>query len=133
MGASHESPIPMIHVDTSFLIDALTGGSPAASKLDAWVAADQIIAMSAVAWTEFLCGPLDGRTASLAAVLVDRRLDYTVEMTTVAARLFNGTGRRRGTLTDCMIAAAAIAESTPIATGNPRDFSKFEEYGLALA
>ncbi len=133
MGASHESPIPMIHVDTSFLIDALTGGSPAASKLDAWVAADQIIAMSAVAWTEFLCGPLDARAASLASGIVERRVDYTAEMGAVAARLFNKTGRRRNSLPDCMIAAAAIAEGTAIATGNPRNFSRFEEYGLALA
>jgi len=89
--------------------------------------------MSSVAWTEFLCGPLDARAASLAATLVDRRLDFTTEMAEVAARLFNLTGRRRNSMTDCMIAAAAIAEDTAIATGNPRDFSRFEEHGLALA
>jgi len=123
----------MIHLDTSFLIKALRAGSAESRRLGAWARAEETIVMSAVAWTEFLCGPLDQRTVSLAAVLVDQRLDYTIEMSTVAARLFNGTGRRRGTMTDCMIAAAAITESAAIATGNARDFSKFEEYGLALA
>ena len=94
---------------------------------------DEKIVVSAVAWTEFLCGPLDERAASLAARLVDRWVDYTVEMTAIAARLFNNTGRRRGSLPDCMIAAAAIAEDTAIATGNRRDFARFEQYGLTLA
>lgn len=88
--------------------------------------------MSAIAWTEFLCGPLDATAVSLAAVIVDRRIDYTAEVADLAARLFNGTGRRRNSLTDCMIAATAIAEDTPIATSNLRDFSRFEAHGLTL-
>ena len=94
---------------------------------------NETFAMSAIAWTEFLCGPLDATAVSLAAVIVDHRLDYTAEMAAVASQLFNTTGRRRNSLADCMIAAAAIAEGAPIATSNPRDFSRFEEYGLAVA
>ena len=123
----------MIHLDTSFLIRGLRAGSPESERLTAWAQADETIAMSAVAWTEFLCGPLDAGTASLAAVIVDRRVHYTDEMATVAARLFNDTGRRRNSLTDCMIAATAIAEGIAVATSNRRDFSRFEVFGLALA
>ena len=89
--------------------------------------------MSAIARTEFLCGPLDATAVSLATVVVERRADYTVEAADVAARLFNGTGRRRNSLTDCMIAATAIAEGAPISTSNPRDLSRFEAHGLAVA
>ena len=41
-------------------------------------------------------------------------------------------GGRRGSLIDCMIAAAAIADSAPIATGNTSDFRRFEDSGLTL-
>lgn len=133
MDGSAESAVAMIHVDTSFLIKGLRAGSPESEKLRAWARAEKTIVVSAVAWTEFLCGPLDEREASLAAALVDRQLDYTMEMTAIAARLFNDTGRRRSSLPDCMIAAAAIAEETAIATGSPRNFARFEEHGLMIA
>lgn len=123
----------MIHFDTSFLIRSLLAGSPESERLGAWTQANETFAMSAIAWTEFVCGPLDATSVSLATVIVDRRLDYTAEVADLAAQLFNGTGRRRSSLSDCMIAATAIAEGAPIATSNRRDFSRFEAHGLALA
>ena len=123
----------MIHFDTSFLIRSLLAGSPESERLETWTRANETFAMSAIAWTEFLCGPLDATAVSLATVVVERRLDYTVEAADIAVRLFNRTGRRRNSLTDCMIAATAIAEDAPIATSNPRDFSRFEAHGLAVA
>ena len=123
----------MIHLDTSFLIRALIPDSPESERLGAWARKNETITISSVAWAEFLCGPLDARAVSVAATLVDRRLDFTVGMAEVAARLFNRTGRRRNSMTDCMIAAAAITEDTAIATNDIRDFSRFEEHGLALA
>lgn len=123
----------MIHLDTSFLIRCLRAGSPESERLEAWTQANERFAMSTIAWTEFLCGPLDSTAVSLAAVIVDRRVDYTAEVAGLAAQLFNGTGRRRNSLADCMIAATAIAEDAPIATSNHRDFSRFEAQGLAVA
>ena len=123
----------MIHLDTSFLIRSLRAGSAESERIEAWTRANETFAMSAIAWTEFLCGPLDAIAVSLATVIVDRRLDYTAEAADLAAKLFNGTGRRRNSLADCMIAAAAIAEGAPIATSNPRDFSRFEAHGLHVA
>lgn len=123
----------MIHFDTSFLIRALQAGSPESGRIEAWTKANETFAMSAIAWTEFLCGPLDETAVSLATVIVDHRPDYTAEMAALAAELFNSTGRRRSSLADCMIAAAAISEGAPIATSNPRDFARFETHGLEKA
>ena len=89
--------------------------------------------MSVIAWSEFLCGPVDETALSLASLVVGQRLEFTEEMATISARLFNGSGRRRGTTIDCMIAAGAIAAGARVATGNPNDFRRFEAFGLTLA
>ena len=123
----------MIHLDTSFLIRALVRGSTEDARLREWIGADEPVGMSVIAWSEFLCGPIDDTALPLASLVVGRRPEFTAEMATISARLFNESGRRRGTMIDCMIAAAAIAEGAGIATANPADFSRFEALGLVLA
>ena len=89
--------------------------------------------MSAVAWAELLCGPLSPGEKELAAGVVEQRIKFTPAHAEIAARLFNESGRRRGSLIDCMIAAAAIADGAPIATNNDGDFRRFADAGLTLA
>ena len=88
--------------------------------------------MSAVAWAEFLCGPLHPSELALAQDIVAVRRDFTAQDATLAARLFNESGRRRGSLSDCMIAATALVDGAPIATVNVVDFRRFESFGLEL-
>ncbi len=123
----------MIHLDTSFLIRALASGSQEDARLREWIGANEPLGMSTVAWAEFLCGPVDQAALSVASMVVGQQSPFTEEAAFIAARLFNGSGRRRGTMIDCMIAATAIAEEAAVATGNPDDFSRFEAFGLALA
>ena len=122
----------MIQLDTSFLIRALNLGSPEDRKLRAWIGAGETLSMSAVAWAEFLCGPLDGSELALAAQIVEQHSDFTSDHATIASRLFSETGRRRGSLIDCMIAAVALADGAPIATENVADFRRFEAFGLRV-
>ena len=123
----------MIHLDTSFLIRALNRGSPEDWRLRRWIQDGEILGMSAVAWAELLCGPLSPGEKELAAGVVEQRIDFTPTHAEIAARLFNTSGRRRGTLIDCMIAAAAIVDGAPIATSNDGDFRRFVDAGLTLA
>lgn len=123
----------MIHLDTSFLIGALAPDSQEDARLREWLGANRPLGMSTVAWAEFLCGPVDEAALSVASVVVGRQSRFTEEMAVIAARLFNRSGRRRGTMVDCMIAATALAEEAAIATSNPDDFRRFEAFGLALA
>ena len=88
--------------------------------------------MSAVAWTELLCGPLVESHRELATRVVSRRLAFLEEDAVLSARLFNDTGRRRGSWIDCMIAATAVRAREPLATSNVADFRRFAAHGLAL-
>ncbi|HYL22688.1 MAG TPA: type II toxin-antitoxin system VapC family toxin [Gemmatimonadales bacterium] len=122
----------MIHLDTSFLIRALVPGSREDGRLRSWLADAQPLGISAIAWTEFLCGPLDSHAVELALRVVGEQVPFTSEDAGVAARLFNVSGKRRGTLIDCMVAASCIRGSAELATANPADFKRFEQAGLRV-
>ena len=123
----------MIHLDTSFLIRGFVSGTPENRVLRGWLGADETLAVSTVAWMEFLCGPVEPREMEFATSIVNRHIDFKPAHAEIAARLFNLSGRRRRLFVDCAIAATAIAEDAPIATTNERDFSRFESEGLTLA
>ena len=123
----------MIHLDTSFLIRALVAGSAQDQELRSWISDGEVLGMSAVAWAEFLCGPLRSSALELAADLIGPPTEFTPGEAALAARLFNDSGRRRGALLDCMIAATALGEGAQIATVNVKDFRRFEPFGLRLA
>ena len=98
----------IIHLDTSFLIRALSANSAQDKQLREWIADGVKLGMSAIGWIEFLCGPLDSGQLALAAAIVGEPEPFVLEDSSRAAELFNRAGRRRGSLVDCMIAATAI-------------------------
>ena len=122
----------MIHLDTSFLIRALVRGSDEDTLLRGWLAAGETLGMSAVAWAEFRCGPIDDDASRLARQIVEHRVEFSEQQADVAAQLYNESGRRRGTLIDCMIAAAALVEGAAIATANAADFRRLRPAGVTV-
>ena len=124
----------MIHLDTNYLIGLLVKGSPQALDVDAWLAAGQPLAASAIAWTEFLNGPVTPLAVSRAETVLESRIvSFGRPEAVLAAELFNKTGRRRGSRLDCLIAATAIAAQAEVATVNQTDFTAFVPHGLTLA
>jgi len=123
----------MIHLDTSFLIRAMTPKSTEDGRLRRWLAAGESIGISAVSWAEFLCGPVEAGDVDLATRIVGEPLALLGADGPSTATLFNLGGRRRGSLADCMIAATAIRAGAALATRNPRDFRRFGSAGLTIA
>lgn len=123
----------MIHLDTSFLIRALAQGTPEDRSLRRWIANGEQLAISAVAWAEFRCGPLTSAELATVGAMIGNHPAFTKDDAETAARLFNETGRRRGSLIDCMIAAAALADDAPVATANRADFERLQSFGVAVA
>jgi len=122
----------VIHLDTSFLIQAIAGVAACERPVRRWLEQGEELAMSAVAWAEFLCGPLGPTEHQLAIRFITLRVPLTEQHAALAARLYNDTGRRRGSLVDCMIAATAIRSGASLATANAADFRRFLEGGLRL-
>ncbi|MGQ0767079.1 MAG: type II toxin-antitoxin system VapC family toxin [Gemmatimonadota bacterium] len=123
----------MIHLDTSFLIRGLVAGTPEAIDLRRWIATGEQLGVSVIAWTEFRCGPLSDEAVVLAEQLLGAPEAFTASHAELSAKLYNASGRQRGTLVDCMIAATAIIADADLATSNSSDFARLNPLGLRLA
>jgi len=122
-----------IHLDTSFLIRAMIRNTVQDARLREWLTAGESVAISAIAWTEFLCGPVSPTDVELARALIQEQIAYHEEDASLAARLHNQSGRRSRSLPDCMIAASCIRAGARLATSNRSDFERLESQGLRLA
>jgi predicted nucleic acid-binding protein len=122
----------MIHLDTNFLIAGLVTATPENKYIVDWLAAGESIGLSVIAWAEFLCGPVTPQQTALAAVAFPNPESLTPQDAARAADLFNATGRRRGSLADCLIAATCLRLGASIATNNQNDFQRFTPMGLII-
>jgi predicted nucleic acid-binding protein len=122
----------LTHLDADFLIRSLLPGTSEDRLLKKWVRTGDPIAVSAIAWTQLLCGPVESAQTELLAAVVGDPIPYTAANAALAARLFNLSGRRRGSLADCMIAGTAIRVDAALATCNVADFRRLEMYGLRI-
>lgn len=124
----------MILLDTNYLIRVLIAGTSEAEEVIRWYRSGEELCASAVAWYEFLCGPVDdGAVMVVGNLIADRVLPFTAAQAAESARLYEAVGRKRQLRVDAMIAAAAIVSGAALATGNLADFAAFEPFGLRLA
>ena len=124
----------MIHLDANFLIGSVNRHSPPAILLKKWLQSRETFAASSVAWAEFLNGPVRSDQIQQVEYLIQGRvISVGRSEAEIASQLFNQTGRRRGSLPDCFIAATAICLRAPLATENQKHFAPFVASGLRLA
>ena len=124
----------MIHLDTNFLIGSVNHLSPTAATLRNWLQGGETFATSAVAWAEFLHGPVSSKYVQDVDLLLQGRIiPFGRAEAEIASQLFNQTGRRRGSQPDCFIAATAIRSRASLATHNRKHFLPFIAAGLRLA
>jgi len=123
----------MIHLDTNFLIQISVAGSAAHARFSSWASTPEIVNVSTIAWAEFLCGPIDAAGEAFARQIFPQPEPFLPADATLAASLFNKTGRRSRSLADCMIAAMAVRCGAKLATLNGGDFQLLTRHGLVLA
>lgn len=123
----------MILLDTNYLIESLVVGSKAATEVSQWLGSGERIGIAAIAWYEFLCGPLTVEESDLAKAIVAGGIQPFMDREAkIAANLFNATDRKRTLRVDAMIAGTAIAAGARLAKRNLEDFSPFVPHGLVL-
>lgn len=120
-----------IHLDTNFLVALEDEQSLETALVTGWLQQNREIRVSAVAWAEFLCGPVTD--TGILEALLPSPVSFDAADASRAAALFNATGRRPRSLQDCMIAASAIGANAELATVDVKDFQRFEQFGLRIA
>ncbi len=121
----------MIHLDTSVLVDALTGGDTAPA-LRAAIADGERLSVSSLVLYEWLRGPRRPSELAAQAQLFPAEeavaLDHAVARS--AAELYRRVKRPRGREIDLAIAACALAHEASLWTLNRQDFADI--HGLSL-
>ena len=124
----------MIQLDANYLILGAVASTPQNADLRRWLSQGEATSTSAVAWMEFVTGPVGPElVASVRQIVEDRILPMGRDEAELAAELFNAVGRERALRYDCLIAATAIRAGARLATANRGDFSLFVPQGLELA
>jgi predicted nucleic acid-binding protein len=121
-----------VHLDTNVLALAFTEETPAQLKIDQWVAEGVSLEVCAIAWAEYLCGPILPIHEALARRLFPLPEPILACDAERAASLFNLSGRRKGSLPDCLVAAVALRCGVPLATADAAHFKAYEPHGLNL-
>jgi predicted nucleic acid-binding protein len=114
----------MIHLDTSVLIDALTGPRRSAPQLRALIAQGERIAFSSIVLYEWRRGPRHQDELRVQETLfpAESVAVFGKEDAVLAADLYRQVSRPRGRELDLAIAATAILHDATFWTLNPRDF-----------
>ena len=114
----------MIHLDTSVLIDALTGPRRSAPALRTAIASGERIGFSTIVLYEWLRGPRSEAELDAQARLFPREsaVPFGHEEAATAARLYAAVRRARGREVDLAIAACALSRGAALWTLNDDDF-----------
>jgi predicted nucleic acid-binding protein len=122
----------VIHLDTSVLVDALTGPRRSAPDLRKAIERGERVQVSAIVLYEWLRGPRQPSELADQELLFPRNeaVSFGAEEATVAARLYARVHRARGREIDLAIAACALSYGASLWTLNPDDFADIPDLVL---
>jgi len=115
----------VIHLDTSVLVDALTGQQRSAGALRAAIAGGERVLLSAIVLYEWLRGPrIEPELAMQAALFPSAStIAFGPEEARRAADLYRRIARGRGRDLDLAVAACALVHEARLWTLNRADFA----------
>jgi predicted nucleic acid-binding protein len=114
----------VIHLDTSVLVDALTGGGKSAGALRRTIEDGERVELSTLALYEWLRGPRRAEELAAQEALFPREAAaaFGTPEATIASELYRAVARPRGREVDLAIAACAIVAGARLWTLNSGDF-----------
>ncbi len=122
----------IVHVDTSALVDALTGPRRSLDTLIAHTAAGHRLMLSSIALYEWRRGPRTSEELAVQEELFpsEAAVSFGPAEAVVAARLYGKVGRPRGREIDLSVAACALVAEAAIWTLNVKDFRDIPDLRL---
>ena len=124
----------MIHLDTSLLVDALTGPRRSAGRLRRAIERGDRILLSTLVLYEWLRGPrLREELAAQEALFPrDAAVPFGHEEAGLTADLYQTVPRPRGREIDLAVAACALTHAAALWTLNPEAFRDIPKLGLFM-
>ncbi len=121
-----------VHVDTSALIDALTGPRRSLDVLIGLAGEGHRLSVSAIVLYEWLRGPRvrDELAVQEALFPRERAVAFGAAQAAIAARLYAAARRPRGREIDLAVAACALHDGAALWTLNPEDFRDLPDLSL---
>lgn len=113
------------HLDTDFLVFALSKAGPERRRLRALADSDAEIQMSAVGWYEFSRGPRTPEQLAVARSFFGEEgiLAFSETLAAEAAEVFRRLGSPRKRAADVAIGVTAAIHEAVLLTRNARDFA----------
>ena len=113
------------HLDTDFLIYALSTAGPERRRLAQLADSEAELQMSAVAWYEFSRGPRTPEQLSVARSFFfdDGIIPFSEELAGIAGAVFRGLGSPRRRAADVAIGITSAAMEAILLTRNTNDFA----------
>ena len=113
------------HLDTDFLVYALSVSGPERRRLRALAESDTELQMSAVAWYEFSRGPRTPEQLAVARSFLGEEgvLAFSEALASEGAEVFRRLGSPRRRAADVAIGVTAAAHEAVLLTRNARDFA----------
>jgi predicted nucleic acid-binding protein len=114
----------LIQLDTTVLVDALTGRRGSARELRRVIEGGERVELSALVLYEWLRGPRTAEELAIQEVLFPRETaaPFGTPEARIAAELYRALPRPRGREIDLAVAACAIVRGARLWTLNSRDF-----------